>query len=217
MLIAKADIDAIKRRHDLAAFIVSSGVPLRRVGKYLMQVPFHADTRSRWSSTRGVESGTVWAAVAPTATPAAVRAARVATSLPSERRGERTSARRTCASVARSRTSCRRRGAAAAAAAALRRWPRRRARSCSRAWSTNGSGARRASRGAGAPGVARLGDACAAGAPGDSSARHLEQRARGVARRKARHGASLSASSPRTRSSASSSAWRAASSFRSSP
>ena len=47
MLIAKADIDSIKRRHDLAAFIVSSGVPLRRVGKYLMgRCPFHPDEKT---------------------------------------------------------------------------------------------------------------------------------------------------------------------------
>ncbi len=48
MLIAKADIDALKRRHDLAAFVASSGVELRRVGKYLMgRCPFHPDEKTQ--------------------------------------------------------------------------------------------------------------------------------------------------------------------------
>lgn len=46
MLIAKAEIDALKRRHELAAFVASSGVQLRRVGKYLMgRCPFHDDSK----------------------------------------------------------------------------------------------------------------------------------------------------------------------------
>ena len=47
MLIAKTEIDAVKQRHELAAFIASSGVSLRRVGKYLMgKCPFHLDEKT---------------------------------------------------------------------------------------------------------------------------------------------------------------------------
>lgn len=44
MLISKEDIDDLKTRHELAAFVVSSGVELKKVGVYLKgRCPFHDD------------------------------------------------------------------------------------------------------------------------------------------------------------------------------
>jgi|CXWL01.1.fsa_nt_gi DNA primase catalytic core len=47
MLISKADIDQIKARHELSAFVGAAGVELRKTGAYLVgKCPFHNDVKT---------------------------------------------------------------------------------------------------------------------------------------------------------------------------